>query len=83
MAATGTSSVLRGSSHVEEAPMSEAVTTAFVRLFDAGLIYREKKMNWCYCLQSAISDSEVSITWASFSFIIYCAELAAYFVSEA
>ncbi|XP_037560547.1 valine--tRNA ligase, mitochondrial-like isoform X1 [Dermacentor silvarum] len=41
-------------------PMSEAVTTAFVRLFDAGLIYREKKMvNWCYWLQSAISDSEV------------------------
>ncbi|KAH7978348.1 hypothetical protein HPB49_005262 [Dermacentor silvarum] len=41
--------------------MSEAVTTAFVRLFDAGLIYREKKMNWCYCLQSAISDSEVPL----------------------
>ncbi|KAH7984171.1 hypothetical protein HPB52_017690 [Rhipicephalus sanguineus] len=41
-------------------PMNEAVTTAFVRLFDAGLIYREKKMvNWCYWLQSAISDSEV------------------------
>ncbi|XP_077560280.1 valine--tRNA ligase, mitochondrial-like [Haemaphysalis longicornis] len=41
-------------------PMSKAVTAAFVRLFDAGLIYREKKMvNWCYWLQSAISDSEV------------------------
>ncbi|XP_077506739.1 valine--tRNA ligase, mitochondrial-like isoform X2 [Amblyomma americanum] len=41
-------------------PMSEAVTEAFVRLFDAGLIYRDKKMvNWCYWLQSAISDSEV------------------------
>uniref|UniRef100_A0A131YN24 valine--tRNA ligase n=1 Tax=Rhipicephalus appendiculatus TaxID=34631 RepID=A0A131YN24_RHIAP len=41
-------------------PMNAAVTTAFVRLFDAGLIYREKKMvNWCYWLQSAISDSEV------------------------
>ncbi|XP_075737242.1 valine--tRNA ligase, mitochondrial isoform X5 [Rhipicephalus microplus] len=40
--------------------MNAAVTTAFVLLFDAGLIYREKKMvNWCYWLQSAISDSEV------------------------
>lgn len=41
--------------------LSEAVTAAFVRLFDAGLIYREKKaVNWCYWLQSAISDSEVN-----------------------
>ncbi|CAN8019249.1 unnamed protein product, partial [Ixodes persulcatus] len=41
--------------------MSHAVKWAFCRLFDDGLVYREKRMvNWCCWLQSAISDSEVS-----------------------
>ncbi|CAN7992779.1 unnamed protein product, partial [Ixodes hexagonus] len=40
--------------------MSHAVKWAFCRLFDDGLIYRDKRMvNWCCWLQSAISDSEV------------------------
>ncbi|XP_029846433.3 valine--tRNA ligase, mitochondrial isoform X3 [Ixodes scapularis] len=40
--------------------MSHAVKWAFCRLFDDGLVYREKRMvNWCCWLQSAISDSEV------------------------
>ncbi|XP_077447496.1 valine--tRNA ligase, mitochondrial [Stigmatopora argus] len=39
---------------------SKAVTQAFVRLCDAGLIYRsEGLVNWCCTLESAISDIEV------------------------
>ncbi|XP_057683516.1 valine--tRNA ligase, mitochondrial [Corythoichthys intestinalis] len=39
---------------------SEAVTEAFVRLCDAGLIYRsEGLVNWSCALESAISDIEV------------------------
>ena len=40
--------------------MSAAVTAAFVRLYDAGLVYRaEALVNWCCHLQSAVSDIEV------------------------
>lgn len=39
---------------------SRAVTEAFVRLSDAGLIYRAQSLvNWSCALQSAISDIEV------------------------
>ncbi len=39
---------------------NEAVTEAFVRFFDAGLIYRGKRMvNWSVGLQTVISDIEV------------------------
>lgn len=39
---------------------SRAVTEAFVRLCDAGLIYRaESLVNWSCVLESAISDIEV------------------------
>lgn len=37
-----------------------AVTEAFVRLFDQGLIYRSTRLvNWCPALRTAISDMEV------------------------
>ncbi|XP_052721885.1 valine--tRNA ligase-like isoform X2 [Crassostrea angulata] len=40
--------------------LSEAVTEAFVKLHDEGLIYRKNKMvNWSCQLQSVISDIEV------------------------
>ncbi|XP_062585889.1 valine--tRNA ligase-like [Saccostrea cucullata] len=40
--------------------LSEAVTEAFVRLYDEGLIYRKNRMvNWSCQLQSVISDIEV------------------------
>lgn len=40
--------------------MSRAVTEAFVRLYDDGLVYRKEALvNWCCSLQSAISDIEV------------------------
>lgn len=39
---------------------SRAVTAAFVRLSDSGLIYRsEGLVNWSCTLESAISDIEV------------------------
>jgi valyl-tRNA synthetase len=39
----------------------DAVLTAFVELFDAGLIYRENRItNWCPHDRSAISDLEVN-----------------------
>jgi len=39
----------------------KAVDTAFVKLMDAGLLYRaEKLVNWSPCLQSALSDMEVT-----------------------
>eukprot|EP00026_Physarum_polycephalum_P001667 Phypoly_transcript_01669.p1 GENE.Phypoly_transcript_01669~~Phypoly_transcript_01669.p1 ORF type:complete len:1006 (+),score=183.69 Phypoly_transcript_01669:169-3186(+) len=40
--------------------LTRAVLEAFIRLFDAGLIYRAKRIvNWCCALNSAISDEEV------------------------
>ncbi|XP_043940397.1 valine--tRNA ligase, mitochondrial [Protopterus annectens] len=39
---------------------SDAVTEAFVRLYDAGLIYRSRQLvNWSCALKSTISDIEV------------------------
>lgn len=39
---------------------SAAVTEAFIRLFEGGLIYRtDQLVNWCCMLRSAISDIEV------------------------
>ncbi|OQS06811.1 valyl-tRNA synthetase [Thraustotheca clavata] len=41
-------------------PRSKAVIDAFVRLYEKGLIYRNRRMvNWCPTLQTAISDIEV------------------------
>ncbi|KAM3184235.1 hypothetical protein ACTXT7_008767 [Hymenolepis weldensis] len=40
--------------------LSKAVTEAFVRMHEGGLIYRKERLvNWCCTLQSAISDIEV------------------------
>ena len=40
--------------------MADAVTTAFVRLYEQGLIYRDKRLvNWDPHFQTAISDLEV------------------------
>ncbi|VEL20822.1 unnamed protein product [Protopolystoma xenopodis] len=40
--------------------LSAAVTEAFIRLYDSGLIYRSTRLvNWSCCLRSAISDIEV------------------------
>lgn len=40
--------------------LSQAVITAFVRLYDEGLIYRGNYLvNWCPATQSAVSDLEV------------------------
>lgn len=42
---------------------SNAVTEAFVRMCDSGLIYRsESLVNWSCVLESAISDIEVQNT---------------------
>lgn len=36
---------------------SRAVRTAFCRLYDNGIIYRDKKVvNWCPILESVVSD---------------------------
>ena len=44
---------------LDEGP-STAVRTAFVRLYDKGLIYRgERMINWCPRCQTALSDLEV------------------------
>jgi len=40
--------------------LSRAVKEAFVRMYDQGLIYREKRLvNWCCKLRTALSDIEV------------------------
>lgn len=39
---------------------THAVNTAFIQLFQKGLIYRNKALvNWCNALQSTVSDIEV------------------------
>lgn len=41
---------------------SEAVLTAFVKLYERGFIYRGKRMvNWCPATHTAISDEEVNM----------------------
>lgn len=43
-----------------DANLSRAVTEAFVRFHEAGIVYRDKRLiNWSCALQSAISDIEV------------------------
>lgn len=43
-----------------DAGLSQAVATAFVQLYEQGLIYRGKYLvNWCPATQSAIADQEV------------------------
>jgi valyl-tRNA synthetase len=43
-----------------DAARTSAVDTAFVRLFDAGLVYRSDRLvNWCCALQTVVSDIEV------------------------
>ena len=43
--------------------MSRAVQTAFIRLYEAGLIYRGKRLvNWDPVLKTAVSDLEVQAT---------------------
>eukprot|EP01104_Vermistella_antarctica_P000821 TRINITY_DN1092_c0_g2_i1.p1 TRINITY_DN1092_c0_g2~~TRINITY_DN1092_c0_g2_i1.p1 ORF type:complete len:1082 (+),score=218.17 TRINITY_DN1092_c0_g2_i1:301-3546(+) len=43
-----------------DAPRSDAVVEAFVRLHEDGLIYRDRRMvNWCPHLRTVISDIEV------------------------
>eukprot|EP01116_Phalansterium_solitarium_P015740 TRINITY_DN3506_c0_g1_i1.p1 TRINITY_DN3506_c0_g1~~TRINITY_DN3506_c0_g1_i1.p1 ORF type:complete len:1121 (+),score=466.98 TRINITY_DN3506_c0_g1_i1:209-3364(+) len=42
--------------------LNKAVTEAFVRLFDQGLLYRDTRLvNWCCRLNTAISDIEVDM----------------------
>lgn len=39
---------------------TKAVNTAFIKLFQQGLIYRRKALvNWCNALKSTVSDIEV------------------------
>lgn len=39
---------------------TNAVTEAFVRLYESGLVYRATRLvNWCCYLESVISDIEV------------------------
>lgn len=46
--------------YTRDAGLSTAVTNAFVRLWEDGLIYRDDRMvNWSPALQSAVSDIEV------------------------
>ena len=43
--------------------LTKAVVEAFVRLHEAGLVYRrERHVNWCCALQTTISDIEVDRT---------------------
>ncbi|KAG9303582.1 hypothetical protein G9A89_018478 [Geosiphon pyriformis] len=43
-----------------DAPRSKAVTNAFVRLYEDGLIYRATRLvNWCCVLETVLSDIEV------------------------
>ncbi|CAI2164681.1 3742_t:CDS:10 [Funneliformis geosporum] len=41
-------------------PRSQAVTNAFIRLYNDGMIYRDTRLvNWCCALETVISDIEV------------------------
>lgn len=43
-------------------PLSEAVTEAFVRLHEKGLVFRESRLvSWCPHLRTALSDIEVDV----------------------
>lgn len=48
--------------------LSKAVTEAFVRLHDDGMIYRSKRLvNWCVRLNTALSNEEVSFSLLTLS----------------
>ncbi|KAH8152449.1 uncharacterized protein LAJ45_03289 [Morchella importuna] len=56
----GTSTTGSSEYYTLDKGLSEAVTNAFVRLYEEGLIYRDTRMvNWSVGLQTAISDIEV------------------------
>ncbi|MCY4273970.1 MAG: valine--tRNA ligase [Gammaproteobacteria bacterium] len=56
----GTSPDWRHERFTMDAGLTEAVTQVFVRLFDAGIIYRGKRLvNWDPVLHTALSDLEV------------------------
>lgn len=58
--AIGASCDWERTAHTLDADYSEAVLTAFVRLYKEGYIYRGKRMvNWCPVSQTALSDEEV------------------------
>ncbi|RUS29685.1 tRNA synthetases class I-domain-containing protein [Jimgerdemannia flammicorona] len=58
-------------------PRSEAVRSAFVRLFDDGLIYRDTRLvNWCCALETVISDIEV---WEQLTIMKYKAKHSSIF----
>ncbi|CAG8513484.1 745_t:CDS:10, partial [Funneliformis caledonium] len=43
-----------------DSPRSQAVTNAFIRLYNDGMIYRDTRLvNWCCALETVISDIEV------------------------
>jgi valyl-tRNA synthetase len=49
--------------------MSRAVTECFVRLFDAGLVFRgERLINWCPRCETALSDEEAEVAEEEGSF---------------
>lgn len=52
--------------------LCKAVTEAFVRLHDEGIIYRSNRLvNWSCALKSAISDIEVSAIFRFFFLFIF------------
>lgn len=56
----GTSTTESAEYYTLDKGLSEAVTNAFVKLYEEGLIYRDTRMvNWSVSLQTAISDIEV------------------------
>lgn len=56
----GTSTTGSAEYYTLDKGLSEAVTNAFVELYEEGLIYRDTRMvNWSVGLQTAISDIEV------------------------
>ena len=46
--------------YTRDARISRAVTEAFIRLYERGLLYRQETIvNWCFALNSTISDMEL------------------------
>src|SRR6202044_2327219 len=56
----GAAPAWRGGEFTMDADMTRAVTEAFVRLYDEGLVYRATRLiNWCPECRTALSDLEV------------------------
>lgn len=56
----GTSATWSREYYTKDKFRTKAVTNAFVKLWDEGLVYRQTRMvNWCVKLQTAVSDIEV------------------------